>query len=113
MKTLKTLPVALGFALALTLTSNLKAGEPTGSPKALALRHDLRKVPPSASDANLSSTHYLGAAAKLELNRAKVSTGGRVTPNRVSGYYLGASLKNPSSHATTFDAAPAAGREKK
>jgi len=112
MKTINTLLLASAVALGFTLTTTAKADEPFLSPKAAALRHDFRKVPSTDTSPNLVSNNYLGAAAKWELNRAKVVPGGTATPNLVSGNYLGAGLKNPYPRSASFEIAPLVGKDK-
>lgn len=106
MKTMNTLLLAGAVALGFTAVNAAKADEPFLSPRAASLRHDLRKVPGIDTSPNLVSNTYLGAAAKWELNRAKVVPSGTVTPNLVSGNYPGAAAKNPFPRPARFEIAP-------
>jgi len=112
MKTMNTLLLAGAVALGFTLTTTARADEPLLSPKAASLRHDFRKVPSTDTSPNLVSNTYLGAAAKWELNRARVVPSGTGTPNLVSGNYLGAGAKNPYPRAASFEIAPLVGKDK-
>ncbi len=94
--------VVLGFAL------TTEADEPFLSPRAGALRGDLRKVPVALVSPNLVSSIYPGAAIRLEQNRARVVPTGRGTPNLISGNYAGAAAKNPGAGTIRFEIAPLA-----
>ena len=104
MKTTTTLLLASALALGFTLTA-ATADEPLLSPRAAALRHDFRKVQGVDVSPNLVSNSYLGAAARLELNRTGVVPTGAVTPSLVSGNYAGAASKNPYPTSTQFEIA--------
>lgn len=106
MKTMNTLLLAGTVALSFTLTSSTKADKPLLSPKAAALRHDFRSVPSTETSPILVLNNYLGAAGKLELNRAKISPSSPETRNLVSGNYLGAGAKNPFPKSASFEIAP-------
>ena len=94
MKTLNSLLLAGAVALGFTLTPTARADEPFLSPKAKA--NQISRVSGGDTSPNLVSGNYLGAATKMEANRAKVvSSGGATTPNLASGNYLGAGAKNP------------------
>jgi len=111
MKTTTTLLLAGAVALGFTLTTS-NAAEPFLSPRAAALRHDFRKVPSTDTGVNLVTSTYLGAAAKWELNRARVVPSGTDTPNLVSGNYPGAAAKNPYYRPGQFEIAPLIGKDK-
>jgi hypothetical protein len=113
MKTTTSLLLAGAVALGFTLTTTAKADEPFLSPKAAALRHDFRKLPSTDTSPNLVSNNYLGAAAKMEFNRAKVVPSGTASQNLVSGNYLGAGAKNPYPPTRSFEIAPLVGTDKK
>ena len=98
--------VALGF----TLTS-ASAADIATSPR-LRQQLDERKTVASTGGPNTVSNTYLGAAAKWELNRAKVAPSGTVTPNLVSGNYPGVAAKNPYYRPQQFQIAPLVGKEK-
>lgn len=112
MKTLNTLLLTGAVALGFTLTTAAKGDEPVLSPKAAALRHDLRSAQSAGSSPNLVSGNYLGSAAKTEFNRVKVEQGATVTPSLVSGNYLGAGAKNPYQRTASFEIAPLVGKDK-
>ena len=98
--------VALGF----TLTS-ASAADIATSPR-LRQQLDERKTVASTGGPNTVSNTYLGAAAKWELNRARVVPSGTVTPNLVSGNYLGTGAKNPYPKSASFQIAPLVGKDK-
>ncbi len=93
MNSVKYLLVAAAAVITFNVALDAQAGEPSLSPRAAQLRHELRTVPSTGSSPNFVSGNYLGAAAKWELNRAKVLPSGMVTPNLVSGGYNSAALK--------------------
>src|SRR5262249_19225520 len=106
MKTTTSLLLAGAVALGFTLGTTVKADEPLPSPKAAALRHDLRKAPSADTSPNLVSHNFLGAASRLEFSRAKVVPSGTAAANLVSGSYLGAGAKNPYPPTRSFEIAP-------
>lgn len=113
MKTTTSLLLAGAVALGFTFTTTARADGLFLSPKAAALRHDFRVVPSTGTSPNLVSSSYLGAAAKMEFNRAKATLCGTDSANLVSGNYLGAGTKNPYPTTRTFEIAPLVGTDRK
>ena|ERR1043166_5496858 len=99
-----TLLLAGAVALGFTLSTATKADEAFLSPKGKA--NQIMRSSRADSSPNLVSNSYLGAAAKLELNRSKVVASGTTTPNLVSGNYLGAAVKAPNFPPAPVEIAP-------
>jgi hypothetical protein len=109
MKTLNTLLLAGAVTFGFTLANSASA-DVLLSPRAKANQSAV--APRSASERNLVSGNYAGAALKAQSLAHSVVTNSGNQPSLVSGNYAGAAVKNPAAPSAQFQIAPIVGKGK-